>query len=63
MSAINDYRDQVKVGMALMLNTKKNAGLWSPSCVQHGFSDNPSLNSANYKVPGVIGKGMVETIK
>ena len=46
-----------------MLKTKKNAGIWSPSCVQHGFSDNLSLSSNNYKVPGLVGKGMVETIR
>jgi len=46
-----------------MLNIKQNTGIWSPACVQHGFSDNPSLNNPSYKVPSQIGKGMVETIK
>jgi hypothetical protein len=63
MSAINDYRDQARAGMLEMLRSKKNAGIWSPSCVQHGFSDSLCLSSDSYKVPGLVGKGIVETIR
>lgn len=33
-----------------MKSKKSNLGLWSPACVQHGFSDESPFNDDNYKV-------------
>ena len=64
MAAINDYRDQVRAGILSMLKVKSNSGAWCPSCVQHGFSDtSASFNSDDFKVPGLVGRGMVDTIR
>jgi hypothetical protein len=63
MNAINEYRDLVRSGLLEMMKAKPQTGVWSPSCAQHGFSDSPSLNSPNYRVPGLIGKGMIEAIQ
>jgi hypothetical protein len=56
MTAINDYRDQVRESIVSMMNQKKNMGVWSPSCVQHGFVNDHSFNDTNYRVPTNVGK-------
>jgi hypothetical protein len=45
-----------------MLETKPQTGLWSPSCVQHGYTDSSAFNDPRYKVPGLTGKSIPETI-
>ena len=62
MKVIGDYRDATRVAISEMLKIKSNAGVWSPSCVQHGFTDSPSFNDPRYKVPGLVGKSIPETI-
>ena len=37
--------------------------LGKQSCVQHGFTDSPSFNDPHYKVPGLVGKSIPETIQ
>lgn len=62
MDVINDYRDKSRLALEEMIRTKPHTGLWSPSCVQHGYTDSPSFNDPRYKVPGLTGKGIPETI-
>ncbi len=62
MKAINDYREATRTAIEYMIKIKPNTGVWSPACVQHGFSDSLSFNDPNYKIPGLTGKGMPETI-
>lgn len=38
-----------------MLGIKKNLGVWSPSCVQHGFINDYSFNDDGYRVPVGVG--------
>ena len=38
-------------------------GVWSPACIQHGFTTTSSFSDPNYKVPGLTGKMMPEAIK
>lgn len=35
-----------------MKKVKSNVGLWSPACVQHGYSDEFWFNDEHYKVNG-----------
>jgi len=46
-----------------MIKLKPNLGVWSPSCIQHGFTTTHDFNSPNYKVPGLVGKMMTEAIQ
>lgn len=62
MKVIEDYRDATRAALNEMLRVKADAGVWSPSCVQHGFTDTRSFNDARYKVPGLVGKSIPETI-
>ncbi len=56
LQAINDYRDAVRESIVTMMKTKPNMGVWSPSCVQHGFINDHSFHDTNYRVPTTMGK-------
>lgn len=45
------------------LTTLKIAGVWSPSCIQHGFTDDSSFNNAMYRIPSGTGISLPEAIK
>lgn len=45
-----------------MIRVKPQTGVWAPSCVQHGYTDSSAFNDPRYRVPGVVGKGILETI-
>lgn len=62
MKVINDYRDASRVALNEMITIKPQTGLWAPSCVQHGYTDSPSFNDPRYKIPGLVGKSIPETI-
>lgn len=36
-----------------MRGNRTDIGFWSPSCVQHGYSDESSYNNQSYKVNGM----------
>lgn len=63
IKVINDYRDASREALLSMIKTKPKTGVWSPSCVQHGYTDSPSFNSDNYRIPSGTGKSIPETIK
>jgi len=42
--------------------TRKDVGVWAPSCVQHGFTDMSSFNDPKYKVPSTSGLMVYEAI-
>ncbi len=46
-----------------MIRIKPHTGVWSPACVQHGFTDSISFNDPHNKIPGLTGKGIPETIQ
>jgi hypothetical protein len=46
-----------------MLLSNQRTGLWSPACIQHGFSDSSSFTDGNYRVPSGTGKSVTETVK
>jgi len=52
MKAINDYRDATRDAIKRMIKAKPHTGVWSPACVQHGFTDSLSFNDPRYKIPG-----------
>lgn len=56
LQVINDYRDAVRQSIVSMMKDKPNMGVWSPSCVQHGFINDHSFHDRNYKVPTILGK-------
>lgn len=58
MKAINDYRDDTRDAIKDMIKLKPHTGVWSPACVQHGFTDSLSFNDPHYKIPGSTGKGI-----
>lgn len=58
MKAINDYRDASRDAIKEMIKLKPHTGVWSPACVQHGFTDSLSYNDPHYKIPGSTGKGI-----
>lgn len=62
MKVIEDYRDATRAAIAEMIKIKPHTGVWSPACVQHGFSDSPSFNDPGFKVPSTVGKSMPEVI-
>lgn len=55
LQAIDDYRDAVRESIISMIKDKPNMGVWSPSCVQHGFINDHSFHDPNYKVPTSTG--------
>ena len=56
LQVINDYRDSVRTSIIQMMKDKPNMGVWSPSCVQHGFINGQSFYDTNYRVPTNFGK-------
>ena len=48
--------------MEKLKNGRKSVGFWSPACVQHGFSDDPSFTDNRYQVPGLNGIKLYEAI-
>jgi hypothetical protein len=62
MEVISDYRDKSRAALNQMIKIKPHTGIWSPSCVQHGYTDSPTFNDPRYKVPGITGKTIPETI-
>lgn len=63
MKAINDYRDATRDAIKRMIKAKPHTGVWSPACVQHGFTDSLSFNDPRYKIPGENGKSIPQTIQ
>jgi len=61
-AAIEDYRTYVIEALKKMRNGRKDVGLWSPACAQHGFSEFHSLNDTNFRVPSGTGKMLYEAI-
>lgn len=45
LKVINDYKDAVRAALNEMIRIKPNTGVWSPACVQHGYTDSLSFNS------------------
>lgn len=45
------------------LTSLKNVGVWSPTCIQHGFSDDGSFANPNYRIPSGIGITLAEAVK
>lgn len=56
LKVIDDYRDSARASIIEMIKIKSNMGVWSPSCVQHGFINDHSFHDPNYKVPTDFGK-------
>ena len=38
-------------------------GLWAPACVQHGFSDDGTFTSGEYRVPSGSGPTLAEAVQ
>ncbi len=62
LQVINDYRDAVRVSIIQMMKEKPNFGVWSPSCVQHGFINGQSFHDVNYRVPTTYGKEVNDVV-
>jgi hypothetical protein len=45
------------------LTTLKVVGIWSPGCIQHGFSDDKSFNNDNYKIPSGTGIKLSDAVQ
>jgi hypothetical protein len=45
-----------------MMKDKPNFGVWSPSCVQHGFINAQSFQDVNYRVPTTYGKEVNDAV-
>jgi hypothetical protein len=41
--------------LKILKNNRTNVGLWSPACVQHGFTDEPSFTKDIYHIPSPQG--------
>lgn len=54
IEAIEDYR-RVTMQALRNLTTLKTVGIWSPGCIQHGFSDDGSFSNNNYRIPSGTG--------
>lgn len=52
MKAISDYCDASRNAIKQMIKVKPHTGVWSPACVQHGFTDSLSFSDPHYKIPG-----------
>lgn len=48
ISAIEDYRRQSIESLKKIKGDRKDVGLWSPSCVQHGFTDMNSFTDPRF---------------
>jgi hypothetical protein len=46
-----------------MIKDKPMTGLWAPACIQHGFSDCNAFNDQMFKVPGIVGTSLTDTVK
>jgi len=42
--------------MLKIKGNRKDVGAWSPACIQHGFIQDKSFTSQNYKIPSGTGK-------
>jgi len=61
IAALEDYRRVTMVALQ-NLTTLKTAGVWSPSCIQHGFTADESYNSDKYLIPSGTGISLAEAI-
>jgi len=61
--AIEDYRNLVIAAIKQIKGNRKDVGLWSPSCAQHGFTDDPTFANPNFRVPSGTGKMVHEAIQ
>ena len=55
MAAIEDYRNQTIQAILKIKGERTDVGAWSPSCVQHGFTDMSSFTDPRFKIPSVNG--------
>lgn len=60
MSEIERYRQGTREYLKTMKGNRSDIGLWSPACVQHGFSDERSFTDEHFKVKGV---GLAEAVQ
>lgn len=62
MEYIEIYRNQTIEALFKIKGTRKDVGIWSPSCVQHGFTDTSSFTDARVAIPSVNGPTVAEAI-
>ena len=46
----------------MIKGNRTDVGVWSPSCVQHGFGDQPAFNNDAYRIPTGTGLKMSDAI-
>ena len=60
---IEEYRKFSIEAIEQLKGTRKDVGVWGPSCAQHGFTDQPSFTDPRYRVPSGTGPMAFEAIQ
>lgn len=64
---IEEYRQEVIMGLYKLKGNRSEVGVWAPSCAQHGFSDSPSFLNDRFRVPSrsgiMVGEVIAEFLK
>ncbi len=56
------YRNQTIEALFQIKGSRNDVGMWSPSCVQHGFTDTMSFTDVRITVPSANGPTIAEAI-